>query len=127
MQQCSTIRSETQQSQHNQIRERKIKRPRSDRRERGRAAQGRAAWVVLLRAMRPGQRSLGRRGTMGGWVSSRRGWLQLKWMALDLELASPFLLLLLLLSLSLSFFLFFSFFFLSAFLLFLHFRSFKYE
>ena len=53
-----------------------------------------------------------RRGTMGGWVSSWRGWLQLGWMASDLELASPFLLLLLLLllllSLSLSFF--FSFF-----------------
>ena len=53
--------------------------------------------------MWPGQRGLGRHGTRGGWVSSRRGWLQLEWMALDLELASPFLLLLLLL-LSLSFF-----------------------
>ena len=57
-----------------------------------------------------------RRGTMGGWVSSWRGWLQLGWMASDLELASPFLLLflllllLLLLSLSLSFFLSFFFF-----------------
>ena len=49
---------------------------------------------------------------MGGWVSSQRGSLQLGWMALDLKLASPFLLLFLLLlllslSLSLSFFFYF--------------------
>ena len=62
-----------------------------------------------------------RRGTIGGWVSSWRGWLQLGWMASDLELASPFLLLLLL---SLSLFLFFLFF---AFLLFLYFGSSEYK